>query len=643
MTKVNIDLEDPVLQKIKNHEYGQEVDSLKEYFSAENPTYRYLVAQSMATLQNKDMLDSLYTLLDDPVIKVRAMAAYAIGQTADPASEEVLLKAFRQKDTMSVDNISNAAILEALGKLGSDKLPELMIAAKGYRDTDTLLMRAKMKSLYRFALRGIQSEKVSSFLIEKLRSPQLDSIARLYAAHCLARTKDLDIEKIKFQIAELFTQEKDINVKMALALALRNTSDKEIQNILLDELQADNDPRVKINILKALSNYSYIESAQLVTELIKSDNHQLAQSACNFLFENGIKEDVPYYRQIARENLPWQIKASLYKSITKLLPYYYSKSLNAVRWEIQQEIKDEQDTLAIAQYVRAFSHDPSSYTWIMDFLEKTENPMLKTAGVETIGQIISQNGFDGFYKSYASFHRKSILEFLKLEMENGDEGVIAAAADIIARPESKLSNLIDSTDFLFELKSQLANPAQIESIHALDRAIAQVRGVNTVKYTPVKKPKSLDWSMLTEFTPGSEMIVKTDQGVFRVKLFFEEVPATVFNFMKLARENYFDDKIFHRVVPNFVAQTGSPRADNYGGMDYVISSELTDLYYDKESYLGMASAGKNTESCQWFITHSPTPHLDGKYTIFGEVIEGQEIIQQIKLGDKIQDIIITSI
>ena len=115
-------------------------------------------------------------------------------------------------------------------------------------------------------------------------------------------------------------------------------------------------------------------------------------------------------------------------------------------------------------------------------------------------------------------------------------------------------------------------------------------------------------------------------------------PATVANFINLTDENFYDRKYIHRVVPNFVAQGGCPRGDGYGSLDYTIRSELPDLHYDDEGYLGMASAGNHTESTQWFITHSPTPHLDGRYTIFGKVSEGMDVVHNLRIGDIIQDI-----
>jgi len=92
------------------------------------------------------------------------------------------------------------------------------------------------------------------------------------------------------------------------------------------------------------------------------------------------------------------------------------------------------------------------------------------------------------------------------------------------------------------------------------------------------------------------------------------------------------------VVPNFVVQGGCPRGDGYGSPDFTIRSEVPQMYYDTSGYIGMASAGPHTESVQWFITHSPTPHLDGQYTIFGKVEEGMDVVNQLEIGDIIQDI-----
>jgi len=112
------------------------------------------------------------------------------------------------------------------------------------------------------------------------------------------------------------------------------------------------------------------------------------------------------------------------------------------------------------------------------------------------------------------------------------------------------------------------------------------------------------------------------------------------NFLKLSEKNYYDKTIFHRVVPNFVIQGGDPTGTGYGGPGYSIRGEYSPLTFE-EGMVGMASSGKDTEGSQFFITHSATPHLDGKYTIFGKVVEGMDVVDKILVGDYIESVKIT--
>ena len=124
-------------------------------------------------------------------------------------------------------------------------------------------------------------------------------------------------------------------------------------------------------------------------------------------------------------------------------------------------------------------------------------------------------------------------------------------------------------------------------------------------------------------------------------MYASEAPGSVANFVTLAKDDFYDGKPIHRVVPNFVIQGGCPRGDGYGSLDYTIRTELPQLYYEEEGLIGMASAGLHTEGTQWFITHSPTMHLSGKYTIFGKVSDGMDVLQNIRVGDVIEDMVIS--
>jgi cyclophilin family peptidyl-prolyl cis-trans isomerase/HEAT repeat protein len=130
-------------------------------------------------------------------------------------------------------------------------------------------------------------------------------------------------------------------------------------------------------------------------------------------------------------------------------------------------------------------------------------------------------------------------------------------------------------------------------------------------------------------------VLTTEMGTFTIELLPEDAPLTVDNFIKLARTGYFNGVMVHRVVPNFVMQDGDPRGDGNGGPGWSIRCEVNMVQYDRGA-VGMALSGKDTGGSQWFVTHSPQPHLDGGYTVFGHVDDaGMKVVDKIARGDKI--------
>ena len=133
--------------------------------------------------------------------------------------------------------------------------------------------------------------------------------------------------------------------------------------------------------------------------------------------------------------------------------------------------------------------------------------------------------------------------------------------------------------------------------------------------------------------------VVTSKGAFTIAFLTEEAPLTVDNFVQLARKGYFNGQTVPRVVPNFVIQTGDPRGDQNGGPGYQIRCEINEAPYERGA-VGMALSGKDTGGSQWFVTHSPQPHLDGGYTVFGRVIRGMDVVDNVARGDTIVRVIV---
>ena len=135
---------------------------------------------------------------------------------------------------------------------------------------------------------------------------------------------------------------------------------------------------------------------------------------------------------------------------------------------------------------------------------------------------------------------------------------------------------------------------------------------------------------------------KTSRGEIVCDLFAKDKPATVNNFVFLAREKFYDSTTFHRVIDNFMIQGGDPTATGRGGPGYRFADEIQGrANQHKVGSLSMANAGPNTNGSQFFITHVVTDYLDPKHTVFGQVVKGQDVVNAVQQGDKLESVTIT--
>jgi cyclophilin family peptidyl-prolyl cis-trans isomerase len=152
--------------------------------------------------------------------------------------------------------------------------------------------------------------------------------------------------------------------------------------------------------------------------------------------------------------------------------------------------------------------------------------------------------------------------------------------------------------------------------------------------------KTYDSPPEMELDPNADYYasVVTEKGTIRIRLFAEEAPETVNNFVFLARDTYFDGTTFHRVIEGFMAQGGDPTGTGTGGPGYMIPDEFhPDLRHDRPGILSMANAGPDTGGSQFFITHVATPWLDDRHAVFGEVVEGMDVLNALRERDPQRD------
>ena len=198
----------------------------------------------------------------------------------------------------------------------------------------------------------------------------------------------------------------------------------------------------------------------------------------------------------------------------------------------------------------------------------------------------------------------------------------------------------DSTAFTDSQRTQLAElPIPSDPLErAAGRSVSAWQKWGTI----VASPRSPAWyeeivrTIVMPVQAGKTIgaTINTVRGPIRLELFGADAPLTVWNFLSLARSGYYRNTRFHRVVPNFVAQDGDPRDDGNGGPGYSIRDEMNPHRYERGA-VGMALSGPDTGGSQYFITHSPQPHLDGHYTVFGRVVGGYDVLDRLVQGDLI--------
>jgi cyclophilin family peptidyl-prolyl cis-trans isomerase len=216
-----------------------------------------------------------------------------------------------------------------------------------------------------------------------------------------------------------------------------------------------------------------------------------------------------------------------------------------------------------------------------------------------------------------------------------DAGVVSLLATWARENSERLRGNAYLANSIVQILPQFQRSENIETFNELVGAfnatqLDSLPLVNLMSNT-LPFPSEKEWRK----NQSCKVRLKTDVGTVVIKLNGLEAPESVANLLKLCNQHYYDSIAFHRVVPNFVVQAGCTRGDGMSGMPYVISSEFTGHNF-APLHIGMASAGKHTESAQWFITLAYTPNLNGRYTEFGEVVRGKKVLQKIQVGTRIR-------
>jgi len=543
----------------------------------------------------------LIEYLKNPDPKKREIAAFYIGQTKDSNFIQVLTNSFENTDTARVFAKSNAAILEALGKLGNSEILDFITGISSYKENDTFLHTGRISALYEFGLRDLISEAGTKLAIDYISNNQLPEKSRFYAAHYLARVKNIKLDSFAQVINAAMIQENNPWIKMALITAGGRTEDTLFISSLQEILVQEKDPRIIVNSLRALGNIEDKRIVEILKAQLKHPHWTIPWTAANLLIDKGSSLDAINYYELAKNMEDVPTKILLFKATLRHLPTYSTLTREAT----------------INQLFKLSNH---------------ENPHFRANAL--LGLSEDRNTIDLFkekgLRDSSALVRKTTMQILREanllseEFLNSKDPSILFEAALGFSPENVEAKKLAKAAF-----SEMKMPQNLEVAMAISSLTGDSIPLLEEYYSVKKTTKNVSFATIVN-----------SKGNIKIKLYPEIAPLSVSAFIQLIEQGFYNGLTFHRVVPNFVIQGGCPVGDGLGGPDFLLKTETGLLYYDIPGRVGLASAGSGTEGSQFFITHSPAPHLNGKYTIFAQVTAGMEVVDAIREGDKIQKIIL---
>lgn len=596
------------IANLQDHRSG---DSLILFFGNENPSYREFAAFAFGSIQDSNFVEPLKNLLlSDKESRVRRAAAYAIGQTSGLRSEIILDEAFSKEKSAFV----LSEILRAYGKVAQSwKL--------NVTSSDTVISEGLAWGYYRMAVRGKSDTLLNSKSAELLHSPS--SATRLAAAHYFARGAN-GFQRYSDKLIDLASGDRSPLIRMAAALSLGKITSQQSLKSLTTIAENDSDYRVRLNAIRSLQNFPFNETKRTLLNALNENNINVSISAAEIITASASRENLTEVLTAARKATNWRVRANLFNAALSI------SASEEVATEIRAAIEQAVNPYEQAALLTTLQHMPSSAEYLYQQLMNRTEPVIKTSTASALVEINKDEQFDKRLSPvFAKYYEEAI--------NGGDVAVIGIVCSALADSVLNYRSVINDFNFLKRAKDKLSLPRDYESVLPLNMAINYFEGKNENSTLANDFNHPIDWNLVRKIPADQKAIINTSRGNIEIRLFVEEAAGSVANFISLAKSKYYDGKRIHRVAPNFVVQGGCPRGDGWGSEDYSIRSEFMPHSYSTGS-IGMASAGKDTEGTQWFITHSPTPHLEGRYTLFAEVVSGMDIVHQIEIGDSITSI-----
>ena len=584
----------------------------------------------LGSLQSIGIIDSIAPALDSEMNGIRMAAAFALGQTFHPSAVPLLISAL-EKDTVK---LVKGMLFDALGKTGDvSNLLWLATQKAEFQESE-----GQAQGILRFALRGLVVPEGNEKMLEIIKEGS-STVGVTYASYHLGRYADsLWLANHAKDLQELYFGERDEMVRSNIIKAIIKARGKEAWPLAEATLKSDADYRVKVNIIQSLSHKSWEKAGKLMYEIACGQDPNQAIAAAESIQRLASESDLRNHIRAAKKTKNWRARALLLgkameiSTTKKNLPGKIEKRIIAL-------YNGTENVAEKACLLKCLAPDPEKYGFV-EAQMKSGPQMVSTYAMETLTLMRKSLNFE---KSSDNLILQDIdldeefLRIFKTGIRSGDLAIVSMAASVLRDPDLNYKELIKDIGFIEEALKAAGSPEMAEARGELISSMEYFSGKKSGYTAAPAYNHPIDWERVMNIPPKQLVEFVTSKGEIVVQLNVNWCPGTVSAFLELVESGFYNNGVIHRVVPNFVVQDGCPRGDGWGGPPFTLRSEFTPAPF-MEGTLGMASAGKDTEGSQWYFTHSATPHLDGKYTNFGFVVSGIEIVHQLEVGDVIEKV-----
>jgi cyclophilin family peptidyl-prolyl cis-trans isomerase/HEAT repeat protein len=610
-----------------------------------NPALRARAARAMARIQATAYTSPLIGALSDPHAIVRSEAAWALGQlridvegTASPRLTDAL-----QKATRDPDNSVRSAALEALGKSGGTDIEAHL--RNHLTDPATTVRREATLGLFRLRyLKRIPkySTPTVNALLRGLQDE--DSLVRRWSAYGFSRWPE---PRASNQLSRAAT-DTDPWTRLFSIRALGRLGEAVPTEILA---QAQHDPQafVRAEAVGALQKAKQADA--ILSTLITDDSPHVRHAVA------GAEEDAGLLRKLLTDSSAW-VRG---RALERLAQLQKSATLSLIA-----EYAADADARLRAAALRAAKHLPeSAFIHLRAGLDDSDITV-QMAALEALNDWEVTEATGSATTLTDTPHPDALISHV-LDSPSAPMELYGMAVELAGKPRIRRNGKLHLSTSLLPLLDDLYDKVSdrefievreglVDTYHAFFGTAAFVAGpvpvtVDKLLHDPAPsvqakaakawlRPEApaVPWQaspfLENAMQQPTQLRLETTRGRIILELFWDAAPIHCANIVSLAANGTYTNTPWHRVVTNFVVQGGDPRGSGWGDAGYNIRDEINRKRYTRGT-LGMPKAGKDTGGAQLFLTHIPTPHLDGRYTVFGRVVEGLHVMDRLEPGDRI--------